>query len=529
MDATEMQGAARGDGRLALALLRDGEPHWAVLALVAGLPVALAAWALLASGRVLIEFGATDFLFNLAGGWQVFNGRLPHVDFHEPVGLLTFWLTALGFRLVGPTPLALPVGETIACAALFGAAMVAAGRRLALVPAASFVLFAALPAIMPFNVGESLDSYSFAVAYNRYGWGAMAILALILFVPPRGRRTGSWPDLSLALALLIALFYTKITYFLVGLALLAAALAVAGHLRAARPAWIAVLALAAANALAPYSHPYLADIHWHLAAGAAPVGPGSLLRVVFANGAECALYGMAFVAGLVLWRSGRAPLRVPVAVGLLLAAGLALLSQNTQAQGLPLGAVGLFVLYVAATGLVGPGRAVPAVPVLAALLLMPLMASGAVALGLAGYWLAASQPAALWIADRTNLHGLALPGTAPRNPAQARYLASLLEITDWFAATGGQAGRVQLLDRVNPLPFMLGEPPPHGGDLWWDSDFPLRPPAEILGDADYVVLAKAPARLLPAGMHASYLPYIEANFPHRAETAGWIIYGRRSS
>ena len=78
---------------------------------------------------------------------------------------------------------------------------------------------------MPANVGDRPEQYTFAMSYNRYGWSAYSILALILFVPPReanqrGPGDRTWIDIAVAGGLLAAMFYLKITYFAAGLATL---------------------------------------------------------------------------------------------------------------------------------------------------------------------------------------------------------------------------------------------------------------------------------------------------------------------
>ncbi len=100
-------------------------PRAETLILLAGLPLLAAAWALLASGHVLSREMTWDFLFNLAGAWHLMSGQVAHVDFHDPVGRLSFGLTALGFRLVGPTPLAFVVGSLAWALVTFVAAGIA--------------------------------------------------------------------------------------------------------------------------------------------------------------------------------------------------------------------------------------------------------------------------------------------------------------------------------------------------------------------------------------------------------------------
>ena len=127
----------------------------ASLALLAGVPVLVAVWALLSPGLVLSHEMTWDFLYNLSGAWHLQHGHVAHVDFHEPVGQLNFMLTLLGFELFGPTPFAFLVGVTIVAAVAFASASVAAMRRLPIVPAALFVIFASLLVLMPADVGDS--------------------------------------------------------------------------------------------------------------------------------------------------------------------------------------------------------------------------------------------------------------------------------------------------------------------------------------------------------------------------------------
>ncbi len=171
----------------------------ASIALTAGLPVAIFTWMLLSPGRVVSREMTWDMLFNVAGAWHVFQGQVPHVDFHDPLGELNFLLTAAGFRLVGPSPEAFLVGSSLLAVALFACACISAAPRLPLLPAALFVMFASLLVLMPANAGDLPSEYSFAMSYNRYGWSALSIVALVLFLPcahtgdPGPRSASCWP------------------------------------------------------------------------------------------------------------------------------------------------------------------------------------------------------------------------------------------------------------------------------------------------------------------------------------------------
>lgn len=527
------------------------------LILLAGLPLLAAAWALLASGHVLSREMTWDFLFNLAGAWHLMSGQVAHVDFHDPVGRLSFGLTALGFRLVGPTPLAFVVGSLAWALVTFVAAGIAARRRLPLVPAAIFTVFACLLVVMPANVGDPPRDHSFAMSYNRYGWSALSVLALILFVVPRfsppavapAKRGGDMLDMAVAGVLLAALFFLKITYFAAGLGMLALSLLFFPHVRERWKGWLAVGALVVANALAPYNHAYLTDI-WN-AAGAGKVrgGLGVHLNNLLAGAEGYAAYAAGLAVAVWLWWDGRAPFRLPLAAGFLFVTGLFLLTQNHQAQGVPLAVVIAFLLYDHLR-YSRPGAAIA--PALAALMVFPLASISVAAFGLLDYSQKADSGERFRIVDRTHLQGLAVPLEPPGllaafangaseplllNRARilrprheltpAEYVETLLEAAALFESGRLRPGGIVVLDQVNPLPFMLGVAPPRGGMLWSGWGVPIRPAESVFADADHVLIPKFPtySPWIETAMDA-YCEHLGARFPHRLETPSWIVLSR---
>ncbi len=183
--------------RLITRSLVDAPASALALVVIAGLPVLVATWALMSPAHILSTAMTWDFLFNLSGAWHLYSGQTAHIDFHEPVGQLNFILTAIGFHLLGPSPFAFLVNVAIVVSFLFAVSILASWRRLPLLPAAIFVIFVCLLALVPVNVGDKQFEYTFAMSYNRYCWSAFSILALILFVPPQ-RRSGDWVDMVLA-------------------------------------------------------------------------------------------------------------------------------------------------------------------------------------------------------------------------------------------------------------------------------------------------------------------------------------------
>ncbi|SEO34487.1 hypothetical protein SAMN02990966_01730 [Rhodospirillales bacterium URHD0017] len=531
------------------ASLRQAPSPLLLLLVLSGLPVLAAAWAVLSPPVMLSKAMTQDLLFNLSGAWHVYSGHLAHVDFHDASGRLSFLLTALGFHLLGPTPFAFLVNVGIMGAVLFAASFLAAMRRLPLLPAVLFVIFASLLALMPANVGDRPEQYTFAMSYNRYGWSAYSILALILFVPPREERDRTWIDIAVAGGLLAAMFYLKITYFAAGLATLGFAVLFHPHVGRYWRAWLVVGALLVLNALAPHNQAYLADILSWATSGAVRKAATLHFNNFVAAIDRYGPYLAAVAVGLWMWWSGRATFRLPLTLVFLLVMSLLLLSQNSQAAGMPSAIVVLFALYDRLrTAFASLGNRDVA-PWLLTLLLFPLFAVGGYATSIAGYHANARDGRGVHVVERTNLRGLAVPegprGTflsfshsfdypsrpkdAPAQPlyqlSDYEYVLVLMEGADLLMDR--PIGGIALLDSVNPLSFMLGVEPVRGANLWSTWSAPKRSAGEFLGGARYVLVPKfATSPQWTDDMMRLYGGYLEQHFRWAAETRCWTLFVR---
>ena len=399
------------------------------------------------------------------------------------------------------------------------------------------------------NVGERPDQYTFAMSYNRYGWSAYSILALILFVPPRNGANRIWLDVGIAGLLLAMMFFLKITYFAAGLATVGFAVLFHPHVSRHWRTWLALSGLLAVNALAPYNHPYLGDVLGWAANGAVRRDLVLHLNNFLAALDQYAPYLVAIVVACWMWWSGRALRRLPLTLIFLFAASLLLLSQNSQVAGLPSGVVMLYVLYDQVRAhFAGVGNRDLA-PLLLALLVLPLFVVGSFAMSLAGYHASAGKNHGLYVVEQTNLRGLAVPahqaGTfvslshtfdypmqttaGPSTPlyrlSDYEYLVLLLQAADLMRVR--PSGGVAVLDDVNPLPFMLGQPPVAGANLWSGWNAPLRPADEYLDGVRYVLVPKFP--MTPqwtADLKKHYGRYLDDHFQQAAETRGWILLDR---
>jgi hypothetical protein len=529
--------------------LRELQPAaiWALAA--AGVPVLLAAWALMSPPALFSRTMTQDLLFNLAGAWQVYTGQVAHVDFHDPSGRLNFLLTALGFHLVGPGPSAFLVNAGVMTGILFAASFVAAIRRLPMLPTVLFILFTCLLALVPANVGDRPDQYTFAMSYNRYGWSAYGILALILFVPPQPGRRHPAPDLAVAGVLLAMMFHLKITYFAAGLATVGFAMLFHPHVRRRWPAWLALAALLAANALAPWNRPYLVDILSWSTSGA--IRNGFLLHFnnfIAAIGLYAPYLAAIAVAGW-MWVFGRSSFRFPLTLAFLFVVSLGLLSQNSQSIGLPTGIVMLLILYDRLRRHFAPVRNRDIAPLLLTLLVFPFFEASCFGASIAGYHANATSEHGRYVVDRTNLRGLAVPEGRPGTflsfsrtfdyPTTAagatappryqltdyEYVLVLLQAADLLEEQ--PPGGVALFDSINPLPFMLGRETPRGANLWSTWNAPLRPADEYLANIRYVLVPKFPLNpRWTEDLQRLYGGYLDEHFATTAETQSWILLSR---
>jgi len=532
------------DGLAAVLFRRDAA--LAPLAALAGIAVLAACWAVFSPPVVLSTEMTWDLLFNLAGAWHLHFGHVLHTDFHEAVGQLTFALTNIGIEVVGASPRALLVGIGIVTAVVFVLATFAARRRLPLIPAVLFVIFVCLLVVRPANVGDSPNAYSFAMAYNRYGWAGVSIIGLVVFLAPQRKGWADFADMALVAAITSALFYLKVTYFAVAIASVVVALVVSPHVFVRWRGWAVVCLLGVALVLAPFNRLYLADLLATVQAGVVRDDVSFYFNDFAENAAEYAPYFSAVGIALWLWWRDKSPLGVPVAAAFLLLAGLGLLSQNSQSHSVPFAVVIAFLLYQALQ------RLQAATVLLCALLLFPLAGIVSSTVSIAGYY-ARTEAGNLKIVDTTNLRGLAVPaepdgviaafasgrdGARLLNRARAvrpryelspyEYVQTLEEAAALLRDNGLASGKIAVFDQVNPLPFMLGLEPPRGGNLWSGMGAPTLPAETCLADVDHVLIPRFTTNIAwTQTAQATYAGYLDAHFERRVEGRSWIVLSRK--
>lgn len=537
-------------------------PSLRVLLLIT-LPATLIGMALLIAPARLYSAEMTwDLLFNLDGAWRLYNGQVPHVDFHTELGSLTFAMTALGFQFVGPNVMGVPIGECLFAALVLALCIATSSDRLPLVPAAIFTILSTYIVLMPSTYGDGLGAYSFAMAYNRFGWSISSILFVVVFIEPLNVRRSVWKDCVVGLATLLLLYYTKITYFCVGMAALALAFLVAGHVRTNRRGWFVVFAIALMNAVAPYNFDYIRDILNQALAGEARASFSEYLTKYINDPAE---YAVALAGCLLLIAApsqGRYRSQTLVAAWFLLMAGPLLLSQNSQTHGIPTYVVLCLLVYGAAHDLIMRQPRIlndfRKCCLLLAPLMFPMLLLGVSSFSLLHYCYAQVRRIdRQFVVTETNLKGLAVPvdefltfnsfarrGWTPspanqvkkRRPryelSQLEYVRTLLDLASlWRATATNLPPRILIMDRVNALPFMLGLPSPRGVNLWWGETWGYglvkRPGDDVFADTDFVAVPRySSMQQTTEDLLDFYSEYLTAHFGPWRETPDWVVLRR---
>ena len=303
-------------------------------------------WLMLSPGLILSRSMVSDLLAILEGAWQLYTGQIAHVDFHTAVGTLPFAITALAFIVVGVKPLAFVVGECLSAAVFMVISIVVVKDRLPALPAFLFIAMCVVIPLVPGGiiVWDYPSVFTFAMGYNRFGWTALSILYLLLFIEPRESRDHRWIDLGAGSILMLALFYLKITYLFVAICATCLALLTSRHIRQNWPLWCGMLLGVLVLVFSPQNGDYRADIL--SAAGHIRSDLVGLVKLAVRVGAE-----QMWVAGEVIilfyfWRQRYVPFG-DVLFGLYVwISGLFLLSQNAQFITIPLYAVLALLFYM---------------------------------------------------------------------------------------------------------------------------------------------------------------------------------------
>ena len=245
-------GQSAGGGRSPLSFL---------LAMAGAL--AVLGFALFALPRVTLSANFTHDLFVYLGGiHRVDREQLPSRDFFSPLGPLGYYLPYLGYRLVGQFGGAMEAASILVLLVALPAAAIALANRVPLL-ASGLILVAVFGLIaVPLNPGDGGGLVSHAMFYNRWCWAMLAILFLFAIPPVSRPRAADWLEPGAVTFLLLFLFFTKASYFVVGFVFVAIfGIALKRFLRAGVIGIVVLLTVALGVQLATgWVKHYLADI-----------------------------------------------------------------------------------------------------------------------------------------------------------------------------------------------------------------------------------------------------------------------------
>lgn len=499
----------------------------------------------------------TDVFVLIGGAWRMLLGQIPHVDFDNPIGTLTYALVEAGMAIGGAETLGFPWAATLLLGAAAIWASAVAYSRLDPWLAFGFVVFIALLCVATRPLGYAPDAHSYAMLYNRIGWVWLSILAVQAFIEPSRKPARAALDAVSLGALLGLLFYTKITFAILGGLGLALAMLLRPDLRrlqsiaaAAFGLAAAILAVWASTRAAPLD--YLADI----AAAGGVQSPEKrirwLLDAIKFGAIPLALLSLAWAAivgrrVLTHRRLDRQSLAVTLQFAFLCAAGLALTTTNAGERGeVPFYAMAGFILLHNRTLVVDDGfRRRALAGACAATALIALFIGGRDALSIAhttamrAYRVAEAPAGQRLTAAR--LHDFVIPHTSMHRTQFWRSGAVPARVNDGLGLLRrhiDENARLMVFALSDVFSFPLSLTPPTGGPLWWDRNFNYSldryPPAEqVFAEVTHVMIPQIHpedtgcCKHVVADLQQIYGSYVRANFVEVARTQTWVLYERR--
>ena len=492
--------------------------------------MALLGFALFALPGVTVQgYGFSDLFTFFDWINALERGRLPHVDFHTPVGALSYIISYLGRQAAGQYGGALETAGALVAAPMLALAWAALRGRATPGVALLFLVAVFGMVCVPWNPGDGPGMATHIGFYNRWGWAALAVL-LLLGVP---KRRGGWiADAGVIALVLPFLFFLKISYFVaafacvVGLGLLLRRFVRATVAGLAAFAAVVALVQAATGMVLPY----LQDV-WAAVQATGVVWPVMFRLNLLAMLPLCTLAALACALTM---RKGAAMQDAALpAFGL--AACVLVAAQNAEMAS----AFALLPAFVQASALSQdrherwvplPWRPQPlAMLGLMALFLLPQMAGQAVAA--AFHVNVARLGGDAWGRYQTvaaprvgSIHTWSDDGLA-----YARTLRSGVAL---LRLAQPPCGTVAALDFAQPFAALLGLPP-SGSFLWAVhvgravSPGTAPPAASLFADVQCVMRPKRPLEpKSKAFLLETYGGYLDEAFPLEAENADWRLLRR---
>lgn len=493
------------------------------------------------------------FIF-LDGAWRVLNGQRPQVDFNSNLGPVMYLFTAAGLQLTHTALHAVATAQVLLSGMIALLVAFVAFRRMPQIPAMLVTLTAVLIAICPCNTGEEPFGLTYAMIYNRVGFGLLVgILVEATQRPlPKHERTREELIGGFLSGLVAAfLFFLKITYGIMAVVLLIGLLPYRSQIQ---QRFIGLLGGVLAVSLAVFA--YL-GFHFRsvfdtlvLAGSAKHLLPDVITsRVVTYSPLIIIMAILAALSVLLTNTSERVDVKYALrrawAVAFVSVVALGLLLSNAQLEGLPLAAVMCLIVASEMVGMFAllgsredrEGISPAACLLVFAAMLIPVANvlfwdSGAFAFSIvralgihsAGERTLASPVATDFKTKQVFTMGLDLE-------PYTEYVNDGLRLLE---ANSSQNESIVTLDFVNPFPFLLQRRPASHGTtclhyLTTFDDVHHLTPDELLGNASLVMWPKHfEEPRLGRGIEKVYGDAVREKYTLVAESTLWRLMRRNA-
>lgn len=499
-----------------------------------------------------------DIFFLLDNGYRVSQGQIPHRDFSAACGPLLFLIQAAGLMISGMRPAGVGYAS-----ALFGAAIalwtyLGVRTRLAAAAACALGVYVVLLIAAPFSLGFNPLAFSYAMAYNRYGYALLGIILVecgLQTLQTAGREVqGVSRAFSIGAAWAL-LAFLKITYAMVSVPFLliwvwygagrrkrllglcggfgAVALMLLSYLRFDLGDMFRDLASAASGRSLSWQP-------WSILSPAVAIEsiPLLLLAAVLTVGTQAVSFSDAPKRRARLW------LFVLFTVGV----GGFLVSTNHQSNSLPLDGFAAVVL-VDATLLRRDSRGGSdqqrrlLVMFLGTLCFLPLTTMNAASLAVAA-WERCRGPEAAAVRLKSERGASMIFDTVESSMTSESggpaYVEALNDGLDLIRTRTEVGAGVLTIDMFNPFNYLLERPSPVGGMaaasynmVFSDAEHPSG--ERFFGDTRYVLMRKysKAAQDFPIedyhiqGLLRTYGPMLDRRFRVVEETRHWILWRRK--
>jgi hypothetical protein len=532
---------------------RDYLTHFWVVATLAALLIAYLTYLYLLGPVPSTVYGNDVFLL-LDGGWRILNGQAPNHDFYLSMGPIIYMWAAAGLGIAHYSASGLTIGFLLFAALIVLFAFLISRTRMT---AAGSILFSTYILLlctgpMPLGKNPNLD-LTYAMLYNRFGYGLLGIIFLIQLLTPRDGDEGSHSDWFAGIVTglcLTVLFFLKITYFGVGALLVLLSTLAFADLRTPRRL------LAIACGLLPTTVAMLAFLRFDIRALIA-----DLLDTMHARSALIAHFGIGDVIELgntslialalaVCFfmgetSAGRKRLWLFAALIYTLVAE-AMLVRTNASQGLvrPLYVVLIFVLLanigkIPAVGQESRAAFAAALVVLGLALIAPTFFDHFRSLALlTKYKTNAQLKAGAYRVEGDQLRDLAFYDNMYDEPGRMEnghfYTAYLNDGIDLLKEHSTSRDVVASLSLNNPFSYALLRKPAHAGSTWLLLDNNISAGhmlsnERMFGDATVVMVQKYQVNTHTTSdefLARAYKPYLLSNFSFVAQSEWWRLYRR---